>query len=102
MICLTFKRRRLLFTQFILAVTATAFAIVVSIAASHVHVVPDDDEPCAVCAVFTGKLHDAGPRQHAARPFVVLHLVVAALPQSQRLGVAPTLPPPSCGPPVVA
>ena len=101
MLRLTFKRRALLFTWLVLLVTATAFAILVSLAASHLQFVPDDDA-CVVCTAFEDDLHEADLPQEAARPVVVVHLVVAALPQSQRLGVTPTLLPPSCGPPVVA
>jgi hypothetical protein len=102
MLCVTPRRRPLLLTRLVLWATAITFAVVASLAASHVHVVPGDDDPCAVCAAFTGKVHAAGPHGDASRRFVVVHLVVAALPQSQRVGVSPTLPPPSCGPPVVA
>jgi hypothetical protein len=97
--CLT-KRRRILLTRLVLAVTATAFAILVSFAASHLHVGLDDDQACAVCAAFAEKLHDAAPPEGVVRPFVAVHLVVATLPQPQPIGVAPTLLPPSCGPPV--
>lgn len=99
---LTRKRRRLLLTRLVLAATAAAFAILISLAASHLHVGPDDDEACAVCTAFADKLHDAAPPNGVVRAFVAVHLVVATLPQPQRIGVAPTLPPPSCGPPIVA
>jgi hypothetical protein len=102
MLCVTPRRRRLLLTRLVLWTTALTFAILVSIAASHVHVVSGDDDPCAVCAAFTGKVHGGGPHQDASRRFVVVHRVVTALPQSQWVGIPPTLPPPSCGPPVVA
>ena len=102
MSCSTSKRRPLLLTRLVLAVTAAAFAILVSLAGSHLHVGPDDDEACAVCTAFADKLHDAAPPNGVVRAFVAVHLVVATLPQPQRIGVAPTLPPPSCGPPIVA
>lgn len=102
MLHLTRKHHCLLFTRLVLAVTAAAFAIVVSVAASHVHAVPDEDEACAVCTAFAGKLHDSAPAQAVVRPFFIVPLVVAALSEPQRLSVAPTLPPPSRGPPVVA
>jgi hypothetical protein len=102
MLHLTSKGRRLLFARLVLALTAAAFAIVVSVAASHVHVVPDEDNACSVCTAFDGKLHDGDPAQAAAHPFLLPHLVVATLPEPQRPGLAPTLTPPSCGPPVVA
>lgn len=101
MLRLTFKRRALLFTRLVLLVTATAFAILVSVAASHLHIVPHDDDGCVVCTALEDNLHESDPPQDA-RPVVVVHLVVAALPRSQRLGITPTLSPPSRGPPVVA
>ncbi len=99
MLRLTFKRKALLFTGLVLLVAATAFAILASVAASHSQFVPDDDGVCVVCTAFDDSLHKAHLPQEAA--VVVAHLVVAALPQSQRLDITPTLLPPSCGPPVV-
>ena len=101
MLRLTFKRRALLFTRLVLLVTTTAFAILVSVASSHLHVVTHDNNECVACTALEDNFHKSDPPQDA-RPAVVVHLVVAALPQSQRLGVTPTLPPPSCGPPAVA
>jgi hypothetical protein len=40
----------------IAAVSAVAFAILVSIAATHLHTGLDADEACAVCAAVIGKL----------------------------------------------
>jgi hypothetical protein len=97
------KRRRLFLTRVVLAFTGAAFAILVAVAASHLHVgSSDDDAACAVCAAFAEKLHDGPPPTPLVRPLVAVHLVVATLPQPQLIGVAPTLPPPSCGPPTFA
>jgi hypothetical protein len=101
MLRLTFKRRALLLARLVLFVTTAAFAILVSVASSHLHIVPYDDDGCVVCTALEDNLHESdSPRD--APPVVLVHLVVAALPESQRLGATPTLSPPSCGPPVVA
>jgi hypothetical protein len=96
------KRRRLLLRRLVVVVTAVTFAILASYAVSHLHAGPDNDDDCAVCASFAGKLHDAAPPQAAAAAFVLVHRIVAAIPQPQLVRVAPALPPPNCGPPLVA
>jgi hypothetical protein len=101
MLRLIFKRRAPLFTWLVLIVTTIAFAILVSVASSHLHIVAQDNNACAACTALEDSFHKSPPPQDA-RPAVVVNLAVAALPQLQRLGVTPTLPPPSCGPPAVA
>jgi len=101
MLRLTFKRSAVLFTRLVVLVTTTAFAILVLVASSHLHIAVHDDNGCIVCAALEDKHHESDPPQYA-QPVVMVHLVVAALPHAQRLGVTPTLPPPSCGPPAVA
>jgi len=44
----------------IVALTAIAFVVLVSVAATHLHIGADADEGCAVCAAVAGKL--AGPK----------------------------------------
>ena len=44
------------YRAWIAAVSAVAFAILVSIAATHFHTGLDSDEACAVCAAVIGKL----------------------------------------------
>ena len=100
MLRLTFKRRPLLFTRLVLLAAITGFAILVSVASSHPQIVTHDDA-CVVCTALEDNLHESGPLQDA-RPVIMVHFVVEALPHSQRLGVTPTLPPPSCGPPASA
>jgi hypothetical protein len=84
------------------AVTAIAFAILVSVAASHVHVGADADRVCAVCAAFAGKLE--GPTCKVVVPHPVLVAFrerevpeAASVPRSFSVVL-----PPSCGPPRVA
>ena len=101
MLRLTSIRGAFLFTWLVLFVTSTAFAILLAVASSHLHVVAQDNNGCTACTALEDSFHKSDPPQDA-RPAVVVHLVVAALPQSQRLGVTPILPPPSCGPPAVA
>ena len=85
----------------IAVVSAAAFALLVSVAATHLHVGADADEACAVCAAVIGKLE--GP---PAPPVVVPPADLAqfwqqflAAAQVAR-GVVVVLPP-SCGPPDV-
>jgi hypothetical protein len=47
-------------------------------------------------------LHDTGRAEAVCTPFLLVHVVGNVLSEPQRFGVAPTLPPPSCGPPAVA
>src|ERR1700674_938001 len=83
----------------IAVVSAVAFAILVSIAATHLHTGLDSDEACAVCAAVIGKLE--GP---SSLPAVV---PPASIPYFwQRPPAAPHVArvvrvvlPPSCGPP---
>ena len=102
MLRLTSKRRALLFTWLVLLVTSTAFAILLSVASSHLHAVAQDNNACVACTALEDSFHKSNLPRDDARPAVVVHLIVAALPEPQRFGVTPTLPPPSCGPPAVA
>jgi hypothetical protein len=81
------------------ALIALAFASLVSLAATHLHVGPDADEECAICAAVIGKLE--GP---------VVPLIAAIgpelgpwpriVPKERPLGlVVAVVLPPSCGPP---
>lgn len=92
-------RRRSVRRLLVLALTAIAFTLQVSIAASHLHFAPDADEACALCAAFAGKLE--GPS--ATLPTVAVATVVYAICPTPVFGpVAPApahLLPPTCGPP---
>lgn len=81
--------------------SVVAFAALVSVAATHLHIGADADEACAVCAAVIGKLE--GP---PAPPVVIPPATLAqfwqrfvAAAQVAR-GVVVVLPP-SCGPPDV-
>jgi len=84
---------------FVLALTAGAFALLVSIAASHLHLAADDNDGCAVCAAFAGKLE--GPSTYV--PTVAVVSVVHPAGPAPVLQPAPPAPahlrPPCCGPP---
>lgn len=86
------------------AVTVLAFAILVSAAASHLHVAADLDESCAICAaVGIGKLEGPATNLVAPVPLAVNEFRLAdlgppSLPQSAGVVVLP----PSCGPPGIA
>jgi hypothetical protein len=81
------------------AVAAVAFAIMVSIAATHLHIGLDADEGCAVCAAFVGKLEGPSTPSLAVPPVSVYYfagpLRIAPQVESPVLVVLP----PSCGPP---
>ena len=82
-----------------LVATAMAFTLLVSVAASHLHIAPDGDEGCAVCAAFAGKIE--GPS--ASVPTLELASVgytVCSTPVSRPVPATPAhLLPPTCGPP---
>jgi hypothetical protein len=84
--------------RWVAALTALCFAVLVSIAASHLHLGLDADEACAVCAAVAGV---AGP---SATPVAALNLQIGTwLPIVARPLPSPRIRavvlPPSCGPP---
>jgi len=85
--------------QFVLALTAIAFTFLVSVAASHLHLAPDADDACAVCAAFAGKIE--GPS--VAVPSVAVATVIHCVRVVPAFRLEPSPPahllPPSCGPP---
>ncbi len=93
------SRRRSGRSLFVLALTAGAFALLVSVAASHLHLTPDGDEACAVCAAFAGKIEGPSVYVPTVAVATVVHVAVAA----PVLRLAPPAPahmwPPNCGPP---
>lgn len=93
------SRRRSRRSLFVLALTASAFALLVSVAATHLHIAPDGDEGCAVCAAFAGKIE--GPSVYI--PTVAVATVIRTVcitPVARLLPLAPAhLWPPNCGPP---
>ena len=86
----------------IVALTAIAFAVLVSVAATHLHVGADADEGCAVCAAVAGKL--AGPNAALiAKVSAEIATWLAVLPaghSSPRL--LSVVLPPSRGPPAIS
>ncbi|HTS21075.1 MAG TPA: hypothetical protein VMN79_04605 [Casimicrobiaceae bacterium] len=90
------------YRRVVATVCAIAFAILASVAASHLHIGADQDEACAVCAAFAGKLESPVAQPPALAP-VALAFWRCEVPQDaqvrHRLVV---ILPPSCGPPEVA
>jgi len=91
------RNRRLVAT-----VCAIAFAILASISATHLHVGADQDEACAVCAAFAGKLESPVAKLPVVAPVALgfWRCDVQPAPQVRQLLVVAL--PPSCGPPEVA
>ena len=82
------------------AIVLLAFALLASIAASHLHVGADQDELCSLCAAFgAGKLEPPSPA--AAVPVVasLTYFVRGVESPSQVSRTTPVVLPPSCGPP---
>ena len=86
-------------SRLIAIVSAIAFALLVSVAATHLHFSPVGDSDCEICTAVAGKL--SGPPTVAVAPtlplFAALPVATPVLVSVAR--VAPTLLPPSCGPP---
>lgn len=86
------------------AIIAVAFAILVSVAASHLHLGADQDEACSICAAFgIGKVKGPTPNVVVPAPVVVTYLrqeTQSAPPLAHNVVVVVL--PPSCGPPLVA
>ncbi len=82
-----------------LALTAIAFTLLVSIAATHLHITPDADEACALCAAFAGKID--GPSVYV--PTVAVSTVIHTVCVTPAPRLVPSAPahilPPNCGPP---
>jgi len=93
------SRRRSRRSLFVLALTASAFTLLVSVAASHLHLAPDNDDACAVCAAFAGKLEGPSAYVPTVAVATVTHVAVAT-PVPRLAPPAPAhLLPPNCGPP---
>jgi hypothetical protein len=83
----------------VLSVTAGAFALLVSVAASHLHIAPDADEACAVCAAFAGKIEGPSLAVPTVAVATAVHTVcIAPVARLHPLPPAHLLPP-TCGPP---
>ncbi len=85
--------------RLVTAWTAMCFAVLVSIAASHLHLGADVNETCTVCAAVTGQL--AGPSSASvAVPTLEIsrwvQIVESPVPSPR---VRAVVLPPSCGPP---
>jgi len=93
------RRKHRVWRRISCALIALAFASLVSLAATHLHIGPDADQDCAICTAVIGKLEgpsalpvaDLGPDVGHRQPIVPIQRPLA-------LVVAVVLPP-SCGPP---
>ena len=81
------------------AVAAVAFAILVSVAATHLHIGLDADEGCAVCAAFVGKLEGPSAPSIAVPPVAVSYFARPIRVAPHVASLALVVLPPSCGPP---
>jgi predicted Na+-dependent transporter len=95
----TFKSMCWMRRRVVCLLTALCFTWLASLAATHLHLSPEADEACAVCAAVVGKV--AGP---AATPAINLGLEtnnwlpIGPRQYSPLVALAVVLPP-SCGPP---
>jgi len=92
------RRYRALIT----ALTAIAFALLISVAATHLHVSPAGDADCEICSAVAGKLTSPPAVAIAPASPLLTALPVAAPVLIQVARVAPELLPPSRGPPLTA
>lgn len=83
----------------VIAVTAIAFALLVSLAATHLHITPDEDEACAVCVAFAGKIEGPSAFVPSVAASEVAHVIVATSGSGVIPPAVAVLLPPSCGPP---
>lgn len=84
---------------FVGALTILAFAALVSLAATHLHVVADDDAACAICTAVVGKVN--GPSAPPALGVAPdLGHPQPIVPNERPRALAPSfVVPPSRGPP---
>ena len=83
----------------IATVSAVAFAILVSIAATHLHTGLDSDEACAVCAAVIGKLEGPSSVPTVVRPASIPYFWQRPPAALHVVRVVRVVLPPSCGPP---
>jgi hypothetical protein len=91
--------RRLPNHVLIAAVSAVAFAILVSIAATHLHTGLDSDEACAVCAAVIGKLEGPSSVPAVVPPASIAYFWQRPPAAPHVVRVVRVVLPPSCGPP---
>src|ERR1700730_5808251 len=81
------------------AVSAVAFAILVSIAATHLHTGLDSDEACAVCAAVIGKLEGPSSLPAVVPPPSIPYFWQRPPAAPHVVRIDQVVLPPSCGPP---
>lgn len=86
------------------AITLLAFTILVSVAATHLHIGAELDDSCAICAAFgVGKLKGPAPSVVASVPVAITWFQLEPQrPPSLPHNVVVVILPPSCGPPTIA
>jgi len=88
------RQRRIVAT-----LVAFAFTLLASISATHLHIAADEDDGCALCVAFAGKLESPNPATELADPTDVAPAPPCApAPSAPRVGAHVSLPP-RCGPP---
>jgi hypothetical protein len=102
MIVLASGSKHLAYRALIAAVSAVAFAILVSIAATHLHTGLDSDEACAVCAAVIGKLEGPSSLPAVVPPASISHFWQRAPAAPHVVRIVQVVLPPSCGPPRLA
>src|SRR5207237_7199849 len=83
----------------LVAAVSVAFAILVSIAAAHLHIGLDSDEACAVCAAVIGKLEGPSSPPAVVPAPSIPHFWQRPLSTPHVARVVRVVLPPSCGPP---
>jgi hypothetical protein len=98
------RRPRASLLQRIAAATVlVAFALLASLAASHLHFGADQDPSCSLCAAFgSGKLKTAPPGIAVARLTAPAFFRRARENESRLPHSTAVVLPPSCGPPRIA
>jgi hypothetical protein len=91
--------KHLPYRPLIAAVSVVAFAILVSIAATHLHTGLDSDEACAVCAAVIGKLEGPSSLPAVVPPPTTPYFWQRPPAAPHVARVVRVVLPPSCGPP---
>jgi hypothetical protein len=102
MIVLASGSKHLPYRALIAAVSAVAFAVLVSIAATHLHTGLDSDEACAVCAAVVGKLEGPSSLPAVVPPASIPYFWQRAAAAPHVVRIVQVVLPPSCGPPRLA
>jgi len=84
---------------FVAALTAIAFALLVSLAATHVHLSSVDEDGCEICSAVVGHLATPATIHAVPTPLVIEFALLAASADRTPRWHRSNLLPPSRGPP---